>query len=74
VIVYIDDILVMTESYDEHLKVLEKVLKTLERYKAKIKLEKCEFCTNEIKFLGHVIGKDGIKKDESYIVQKLVRV
>src|SRR5205814_6802268 len=29
--------------------------------------EKCKFCFNEIKFLGHIIGKDGIKTDPAKI-------
>lgn len=43
IIVYIDDILIMSESFDEHLELVSKVLTTLYRNDLKIKVKKCEF-------------------------------
>ena len=66
VIAYIDDILIMSETFDEHLILVEKVLTTLMTNGVKIKIDKCEFFKDEISFLGHVISKDGIKKSPEF--------
>ena len=67
VIAYIDDILVMGNSYDEHLNLVSKVLQTLEIYGIKIKPAKCEFFKSEVDFLGHKISQTGIKKTGDYV-------
>jgi hypothetical protein len=67
VIVYIDDILILTETFEEHLDLVSKVLKTLRRYDITIKVEKCNFFEEEVSFLGHVIGREGIKKSPEFI-------
>jgi len=67
VIIYIDDILIMTESFEEHLVLVEKVLATLTNNGIKVKISKCEFFQSEVAFLGHVIGVDGLRKSPEYI-------
>jgi len=67
VIVYIDDILIMTKSFDEHMSLVEKVLTTLHTNGIKVKADKCELFKNEVEFLGHIIGKTGIRKSPQYV-------
>jgi len=67
IIIYIDDILLMTESFEEHISLMSKVLTTLSLYGIKIKVKKCEFFKNELNFLGHVISSEGIKKSPDYV-------
>ena len=67
VIIYIDDILLMTRTFEEHLILVEKVLSTLMYNGIKIKLDKCEFFQREVQFLGHVIGEHGIRKSREFI-------
>jgi len=67
VIIYIDDILIMTHTFDEHLDLVRKVLTTLFVNGIKIKTAKCEFFCSSVTFLGHIIGIDGIKKAPEYI-------
>ena len=67
VLIYIDDILIMSKSYEEHLELVEKVLRLLERYGIKIKVKKCEFFVSEVNFLGHVLGANGIRKSPEYV-------
>ena len=67
VIVYIDDILIMSESFDEHLILVEKVLTTLMNSGIKVKIDKCEFFKQQVEFLGHIISKDGISKSPEFI-------
>jgi hypothetical protein len=67
VIIFLDDILVYSKSFDEHLKHLECVLQTLRQHKLYAKSSKCEFSKNELSFLGHVINSDGIKMEPSKV-------
>ena len=67
VVVYIDDILIYSKTFDEHLKHLERVFEKLKEAKLMIKLKKCKFGEQNIEFLGHIIGRDGIKPDPEKI-------
>ena len=60
VVAYIDDILIMGESEQEHLKNLDEVLKRLEAAGLRLKAEKCKFMMAEVEYLGHCISKEGI--------------
>src|SRR5688572_12281795 len=65
--VYIDDIIIYSQDFNEHLKHLEIVLRTLDEVNLKLSVEKSKFCLKEVKFLGHIISKEGIKVDSSKI-------
>ena len=67
IIVYIDDILIMTATFEEHLELVEKVLNTLGNNGIKINIKKCEFFQSEVSFLGHIISNKGIMKSPQYI-------
>eukprot|EP00798_Chlamydomonas_sp_ICE-L_P023023 gene23023-biopygen31632 len=61
VVVYLDDILVYGRNPEEHAANLEKVLQVLQDEEFYAKLSKCTFDQSEIKFLGHIIGRNGVK-------------
>jgi hypothetical protein len=63
VLVYLDDILVMSRTPEEHEQHLRIVLQILRENGLKAKLSKCEFNEAELHFLGHVIGNDGVAVD-----------
>jgi hypothetical protein len=63
VVIFIDDILIYSESEAEHEKHLRLVLQRLREHKLYAKLSKCEFWIDEVPFLGHVISKGGIAVD-----------
>ena len=67
VIVYIDDILIYSKTYEEHLKHIRMVFDKLKEANLAIKLKKCKFCVPNIEFLGHVVGRDGLKPDPNKI-------
>ena len=67
ILIYIDDILILSKSFEEHLSLVGKVLSTLLLNGIKIKVEKCEFFKKKVAFLGHEIGKEGIQKSSSFI-------
>jgi hypothetical protein len=58
---YIDDILVVTESVEEHLTVLKQVFERLTKYNVKLNQVKCRFFQQEIQYLGHKLSADGIR-------------
>jgi len=60
VVVFIDDILVYSNTEEEHEFHLRKVLLTLRRHQLYAKLSKCEFWKDAIGFLGHRVSRDGI--------------
>lgn len=63
VVVYIDDILIYSKDEGSHVKHVRQVLDLLRTHKYHIKLAKCEFERQEVKFLGHIVGKSGVKVD-----------
>ena len=71
VVVYIDDILIMSRTFDEHLELVGAVLGTLCEYGIKVKVEKCQWFRNSVPFLGHVVGRTGLRKAPEY-VQKVI--
>lgn len=73
IIIYIDDILILSETFEDHLELVKKVLTTLAIYNLKIKLSKCEFFKEQVNFLGHIIDRTGIRKSPEF-VQKVLDV
>ena len=65
--VYLDDIIIHSKTFEQHLKDIEEVFGKLREAKLMSKESKCEFCASEIKFLGHIVGKDGRKVDPDKI-------
>lgn len=63
VLVYLDDILIYSKSYEEHLEHLRKVLLALRENKFYCKRSKCLFCTQEVEYLGHLLTPDGVLVD-----------
>jgi hypothetical protein len=60
VVVFIDDILVYSNSFEEHEEHLRQTLQTLRDHQLYAKLSKCEFWLKRVTFLGHVISVEGV--------------
>jgi hypothetical protein len=63
VVVFIDDILVYSNSFEEHEEHLRQTLQTLRDHQLYSKLSKCEFWLKRVTFLGHVILAEGVFVD-----------
>ncbi|HWN07996.1 MAG TPA: reverse transcriptase domain-containing protein [Pyrinomonadaceae bacterium] len=63
VVVYLDDILIFTESLEEHRKVTRRVLELLERHKLYLRPDKCEFEKTTIEYLGVIISHNSVAMD-----------
>ena len=60
VLVFLDDILVYSNTLEEHVKHLRQVLERLDSAKLYAKMSKCELAKSEVEFLGHHIGANGL--------------
>ena len=58
---YMDDITILSETWDEHIELLQKVLQRLQNAGFTINHMKCEWAVEETDFLGHWMTPDGIK-------------
>ncbi|GBG62467.1 hypothetical protein CBR_g30788 [Chara braunii] len=63
VIVYMDDILVFSSSYEGHVQHIEWTLHALKDAGFKVVVEKCQFFLTEISFLGHVVTDQGLQPE-----------
>lgn len=63
IMAYLDDITLVTETSEEHLKWLEILLKALAEAQPQINPEKSEFCCTQAKYLGYIIDAQGLHAD-----------
>jgi hypothetical protein len=63
VIVYIYDILIYSQTKEDHLRHLKMVLSTLQKEKLLINLKKCIFMKREMIYLGIVVSEESLKMD-----------
>ena len=63
-LVYIDDIIIMSSDFDEHMATLQSILERLETANLKVRLSKCHFCLPKISYLGHVVSAEGIQTSD----------
>ena len=66
-LIYLDDIVVFSSTFEEHIDRLEAVFKRLKRNNLKLKASKCEFFKREVTYLGLVVSQEGIQTDPSKI-------
>uniref|UniRef100_A0A3Q7ETV7 Reverse transcriptase domain-containing protein n=1 Tax=Solanum lycopersicum TaxID=4081 RepID=A0A3Q7ETV7_SOLLC len=67
VVVYLDDIVIYSDTLEEHVMHLKKVFTILRENQLYVKREKCEFAQPKIHFLGYVISQGELRMDEAKV-------
>ncbi|MBW0565317.1 hypothetical protein O181_105032 [Austropuccinia psidii MF-1] len=71
-IIYIDDIIVFSETWYSHLTGLEIVLQNIEQVIMEISLKKCHFAYSELKALGHAVSGLSLGIDKNKVAEVLL--
>ena len=67
IIVYLDDILIFSHTWEEHVKHVKQVLDVLVREKLYLNMSKCEFGKASLIYLGYIVGGGELKLDPSKV-------
>lgn len=60
---YLDDIVCATETFEEHVYCLKQIAKRLRKANLTISIAKSKFCVKELKYLGFILGREGLTTD-----------
>ncbi len=71
--IYLDDVVILSESLDEHKRHLKVVFDRLRQFGLKLRLDKCIWGANTTEYLGYIVDKSGIQPKPDYI-QKILDV
>ena len=64
---YLDDIIVFSQTFDEHVENVQTVLRRLRSHGIKLKAKKCKLFKKEVNYLGRIVSADGYRVDPSNI-------
>jgi hypothetical protein len=67
VLVFFDDILIYSKSWEDHVQHVDKVLQILKEQQLYAKPSKCFFGVKEVEYLGHIVSHEGVKVDPNKI-------
>ena len=65
--VYLDDVIISSKTFKEHIQYIAKVLKRFQTARLKLRSSKCHFCCSEVQYLGHLITRDGVRPNPDKI-------
>ena len=65
--VYVDDVVIFSQTMEDHMKHLQIVMSRISDYYLKVKLSKCFFAQPQVYLLGHVVDKHGVHVDDEKI-------
>ena len=66
-LVYLDDIIIYSDTFESHIEDIREVFTLIQNAGLKLKLKKCQFIKKSVKYLGHIISRDGIGPDPEKI-------
>ena len=66
-LVYLDDTIIYSRTFEEHLEHLEEIFDRFIKAKLKLKPEKCTFAADEVPYLGFIVTTKGIRPDDRKI-------
>lgn len=68
---YLDDLIIVSDSFPAHLTVLVRIAEEFRRANLTLNIAKSQFCVTEAKYLGYIIGYGGLKTDPDKILSIL---
>lgn len=66
-LIYLDDVILFSRSFEEHLERLEEVFQRFRGANLKLKPSKCHFACSKVNYLGHVVSAEGVQPDPEKI-------
>ena len=66
-LVYIDDVLVWSATFNAHINKLQRIFTTFRAAGLSLKTSKCQILCREVKYLGHMLGTNGLSMDPDRI-------
>ena len=66
-LIFLDDILIFSATFEEHIKRLDSVFSRLEQHGLKLKPSKCEFFKSSVNYLGNKVSEKGVETDPDKI-------
>lgn len=67
VLVFFDDILIYSRTFEEHVQHIRMVFELLAKDQWKVKISKCSFAQRQVSYLGHIISVNGVATDPQKI-------
>lgn len=67
IIIYMDDMLLATRTWEDHKRLLREILRRLATRGLLLNLKKCKFCCEELDYLGYAVNAEGIRPSEGHI-------
>lgn len=61
ILVYLDDIVVVSQDYDDHIAKLRDLARRLKDANLSINVEKSSFCCHELPYLGYILSRNGLR-------------
>ena len=68
-LIYLDDVIIFSSSFQVHLEHLSSVLTRLDEAGLKLRFSKCHFAKQEVHYLGHIISRKGVQPDKTRAVK-----
>ena len=67
VMVYLDDVILISQDFNEHLRLLGIVFDRLHQAGLVVSIDKCQFCRPELRYLGYVVDRQGLRPDSEKV-------
>lgn len=64
---YLDDLIVISPTFNQHLKDLQTVFEQMRKMNLRVNRDKCQFVCQQFKYLGHIVTTEGIQTDPSKV-------
>jgi len=71
-IVYLDDVLILSKNFEQHLLHLQMVFDKFRQANLKMNGKKCNFALKQVKYLGHILSADGVTADPGKLKLSLI--